>query len=54
MEQIGLFKTQKNDKPLWCDINLAWGIAPGNPSYAHVESNWLVSPQFWPLLPITD
>jgi hypothetical protein len=24
-------------KPLWYEINIAWGNAPGNPSYAHVE-----------------
>jgi hypothetical protein len=41
-EQIGLFekpfRTQVTTiKPQRGDINIAWGNAPGNPSYAHVE-----------------
>jgi hypothetical protein len=38
-EQIGLFKKQKYEKPQRGDINIAWGIAPGNQNYAHVEYN---------------
>jgi hypothetical protein len=32
-----LSELKKSGKPLWCDINIAWGNAPGNPSYARVE-----------------
>jgi hypothetical protein len=37
-EQIELFEKSKSRKPQRGDINTAWGSAPGNPSYAHVES----------------
>jgi hypothetical protein len=37
-EQTGLFDKQNHfEKPQRGDINIAWGNAPGNPSYAHVE-----------------
>jgi hypothetical protein len=36
-EQTGLFDKHNHfEKPLWCDINIAWGNAPRNPNSDHL------------------